>query len=98
MVGMRPSVPDALPSVRMFATLAGAFQRPPAAGSREEAVREYVSEQEAAGLEPIVEGSSTPTGVLIGVARGLRGLTVDAAGTIRATSLPAWTVPVTVDR
>jgi methionine synthase II (cobalamin-independent) len=82
----------------MFATLAGAFQRPPVAGSREEAVREYVSEQDAAGLEPVVEGCSTPSEALIEVARGLRGLTVDGAGTIRATSLPAWTMPIIVDR
>lgn len=91
----------------MFATLLGALPEPPltdAGGERGDAharldalVARAVQAQEEAGLEPITDGRLRWPG-LASALGGLDGLEASTGGAmLRATALPAWTHPLTVD-
>jgi methionine synthase II (cobalamin-independent) len=80
----------------MFATLVGPYPRPPEARDDDTAVRVVLAEQEAAGLEPLVDGHVRGASRMSTLVAGLAGIeSID--GGLRATAEPVWRGPMTVD-
>src|SRR2546423_65038 len=100
---MRPSVPDSLASVRMFATLGGAYPAPllPPSDAQatahppqvESLIRAVIAEQAEAGLEPVSDGGLRHPDPLAWLMSALT-TGADRSG---IASLPAWRSPISVD-
>jgi methionine synthase II (cobalamin-independent) len=80
----------------MFATLVGPCPRPPATHDDDDAVRIVLADQEAAGLEPLVDGHVRGTPGLTALVAGLAGIE-EVDGRLLATAEPHWRGPISVD-
>jgi methionine synthase II (cobalamin-independent) len=80
----------------MFATLVGPCPRPPEAGDDDAAVRLVLAGQHDAGLEPLTDGDVRGSSRAAALATSLAGIE-EVDGRFRATAVPHWHRPVTVE-